>query len=41
MENRSTIFPDITKKDHVQVRIIWKNHLFKIFEENMVFPITF
>ena len=31
MEKRNTIFLDIKKKDHVQVQIFWKDHLFKTF----------
>ena len=26
------------KKDHFQGRIFWKDHLFRIFEENIIFP---
>ena len=26
------------KKDHVQARIFWRNHLFRTFERNIIFP---
>ena len=29
------------KKDHVQARSFWKDHLFRKFEENIIFPGTF
>ena len=29
------------KKDHIPVRFFWKGHLFRTFEENVIFPCIF
>ena len=35
---RNIIFPyNTTKKDHIPVRFFWKDHLFRTFEENIIF----
>ena len=38
---RNTIFPDITKRIIFQCDFFWKDHLFRTFEENIVFPFFF
>ena len=29
------------KKDYIPVRFFWKDHLFRLFEENIIFPCIF
>ena len=38
LEKRNTVFPDITKKIMFRREFFWKDHLFRTFEGNIIFP---